>query len=75
MTCETCHFYRPNPEQLEKGECRRYPPTPKLVNGVYFPEFPPVYKDDWCGEYKANERDAPKPRRSTPYPAPSEEQD
>ena len=53
--CENCRFY-----YEEESTCRRYPPS------VYLPPkdarndipsqpcyaFPPMFKDEWCGEHQ-----------------------
>lgn len=48
--CGGCYFKRKHADDREY--CHRYPPTP--LDGVY--QFPPVKHDDWCGEYKREER-------------------
>jgi hypothetical protein len=62
MTCETCHFYRAKEGDL--GDCRRYPPQRQMGNyEQWVPMFVPTFRTNWCGEYKASERDAPQPTR------------
>ena len=51
--CGNCRFYfwtGANHVKLPSGCCRRYPPTTKQ-------ERPPVFSDDWCGEYAAKPAD------------------
>lgn len=52
--CGNCrHFF--------EGECRRYPPqvgcdTQCEHTGNVFYAFPRVYKQEWCGEFSAEEK-------------------
>jgi len=60
--CEDCRYflkpdmeYGETPEEYERdyevGDCRRYPPQIKPeLNGYDHPE---VYREGWCGEFKA----------------------
>ena len=53
--CGTCEYWdKPSViDKEETNECRRYPPV-KLKNGET--EFPETYFNDWCGEYKREEK-------------------
>lgn len=57
--CGSCRFWRrydsETQEQVETGECRRYPATAfmVLVDGEpeFGSEFPQHDQEDWCGEF------------------------
>jgi len=61
-SCERCLFFctgwndegRPNKiEEIDCGECRRYPPIFTVVtDDSSIDNFPLVTKYEWCGEYK-----------------------
>ena len=42
LVCKRCIYH-----QLERGECRRYPPT---LHSGGISSWPTVEDDDWCGE-------------------------
>jgi len=46
--CGACFFFVPKRDHDSLGRCRRRAPT---MNG-----FPAVYKTDWCGDHKLDER-------------------
>lgn len=62
MKCGDCEFW--DEVDLDKGECKRYPPLPLLAfektgdsYTSYYPfdelsEFPEVFSGDWCGEFR-----------------------
>jgi len=54
-TCETCVFWHvPKGSSIDvENECRRYPPR-RIINSES--EFPETYHNDWCGEYKKDEK-------------------
>lgn len=71
--CNTCRYYKANPNGGEYGHCRRYPPqlaygvssdtdstgeSLQSVESYEASNFPESHKDDWCGEFKQQE---PKP--------------
>lgn len=49
MFCENCIYFINN-------RCHRFPPS--YAGGDNYPryEFPIVYKNDFCGEFKANNK-------------------
>lgn len=55
VECELCRFFKPEPNDMTGGECRRYPPpgTRVDVDGVAVPAPWPIVEGwDWCGEFK-----------------------
>lgn len=60
MTCETCRYYFP-----DKTQCRVRAPKPfigpsAIGRGVSsLGVWPPVQKDDWCGEHAPKVEEKP----------------
>lgn len=50
--CEYSSFTLEENGSLTEGECHRYPPIIKTGENT---EFPFVFPDDWCGEFKEEE--------------------
>lgn len=65
VLCSTCAFYDPNyvaDDGLSEGKCRFLSPvvssSPGETSGGLSPvgEWPNVYADDWCGQWKHSNR-------------------
>lgn len=57
--CESCRFWCP-PYDGERGECRKYAPSPMNVRDSARSHsvetyWPAMSKDDWCGEFEKHE--------------------
>lgn len=59
-SCEKCRFFMPEPDDMQKGRCRRFPRNRSVnlmqnVAGQTVPlesaDFPQAARNDWCGEY------------------------
>lgn len=48
--CGNCAFRQRHMD--DKAYCHRFPPVP--IGDTF--QFPPVAHDDWCGEFKREER-------------------
>jgi len=57
LTCATCIYWDKTSwvklDENDTNSCRRFPPT--RVNADES-EFPVTYYNDWCGEYKKEEK-------------------
>lgn len=58
--CGNCEYYRVTahknrPDQVEHGECRRFPPVVNSSRITDQWEFPAVSPGQWCGEHRATE--------------------
>jgi len=50
--CGNCLYWQPHMlggTPLDRGECRRKPPV--LKDGDFYPSWPGLDADDWCGEW------------------------
>ena len=52
-TCETCHFCVEHETGASQGACHRFPPRESIDRRGRNSQFPHVYADQWCGEWKA----------------------
>lgn len=54
-TCATCKHYSMDKDDFTQGMCRRFPPTCQFIMSrdgpVTMAQFPPVEKDQSCGEH------------------------
>lgn len=53
--CVSCLYFVPKRSHQAVGRCRRHAPQPELG-------WPAVYKSDWCGDHKLDERKLSNPR-------------
>ena len=53
--CANCKFWEElNPEDVESGRCRRFPPQVlgRCEDGQLDIGFPYTNDEDWCGEFR-----------------------
>lgn len=55
--CGNCMFRQRHPD--DKAYCHRFPPAPLYPDPGVVTRYPQVEHDDWCGEYKREERRTP----------------
>lgn len=63
MRCSKCKYwcypdrFMKDPDKMEFGQCRRFPPLPvKISSFDDFPTWPDTWEDNFCGEFKVKER-------------------
>ena len=47
-SCANCRYWLADSERMQRGKCRRYPPTVKNVSTT---------PDEWCGEFSKRSGD------------------
>lgn len=57
--CGSCLWYRSIPNNLKVGFCTRFPPVAQPLPGpngtvITWADFPPVKREQSCGEFKPN---------------------
>lgn len=63
--CKDCEFYKADGStdwSHATGSCHRHPPVFCVEPGAALTVvWPPVHEDDWCGEFRLREVEAPAP--------------